>query len=761
MSVQRFIGANSRDAMRQVRAALGDDALILANRRVDEGVEILALAEEMPPTPPAETRSAPPAPVRPSPPAGRGGEPPAAAPERAPAAPRPPEPPAAPTGGAPADFSAFTERLLGEMQDLRSLLVGQAAAQGNGQEDNRRRLNRRLQAAGYGNALARELLDSLPVELIHADGSEALAWLERQLATRLAVLDDERRLLDEGGVFALLGPTGVGKTTTTAKLAARYVMRHGAGSVALVTTDSYRIGAHEQLRIYARLLGAEVHALDAEAPLGELLETLADKRLVIIDTVGMSQRDQRLVDQVARLGGTPRPVRRLLLLNAASHGETLEDVVVTYQRASRAAGAPLYGAILTKVDEAPRLGAVLDIAIRHELCLHYVSHGQQVPEDLRLADRQALVSRSLAVNDEDSSFVGEPLDWQPGPSAQRWRALSRSLLGQGRTLAAVFDQLRERVGGFANLETAWPLLGLPLDHQRARVAGLMALPSTSSTAFVEPPRGILWSRTAPLKGSDWRLPAIALNGDDLAQVAPWPAHRQSAGETEKLVEVAEEGALRRHFLPRCPSSAARRYLGAAGDLWVAQAQANSRVAFDGARRTLKELADDAQPVGDIDIRHRGRPVRLGVRRLSVEGDEAMPLTAWFAALVDPDTGRRLGQRYWFSAAPDLPLATLATHLAHDELATLARRAWQWLEPDAGEVDGELRVWLAASLAALAVRLDQEGAEWAMDLRGHLLALLGGNRKRSAAALLEALWHLFAARDAFLLAGGAREPMASR
>jgi len=784
MSVQRFVGANSREAMRRVRAALGDDALILANRRVAEGVEILALAEEM--VPPADSprsegdsRSASESPARPSgdesvsasrvaePPAPRPAAPasgegespsvpsglssPAASPT--PGDPSPGDPnPGDPSPGDP--FAAFSERLLGEMQDLRALLVGRqeaAAPVGTAEDDNRVTLNRRLQAAGYGNALARELLDALPLELVHAPVEDALAWLERQLVSRLAVLDDESRLLDEGGVFALLGPTGVGKTTTTAKLAARYVMRHGASGVALVTTDSYRIGAHEQLRIYARLMGAEVHALDADAPLDDLLARLADKRLVIIDTVGMSQRDRRLVDQVARLGQGARPVRRLLLLNAASHGETLEEVVDTYQRASLAAGAPLYGAILTKVDEAPRLGAVLDIAIRHDLRLHYVSQGQQVPEDLRLVDPHGLVKQSLATAD-DSAFVGEPLAWQATPSARRWRGLSRSLLGQGRSLAVVMAQLRAHVGGTATLDAAWPLLGLPLSRQQACLDRLRGLPAIGEEAAPM----MLWSRQAPIKGSQCRLPALCLNARGLPLAAPWPSHCQPAGEAERLSAAEARLEVDRHFLPRCPSSAARRHLLDAGSDWLALAQGNTRVSFEGERLALKTLAEQAGMHDERHCRYRGQEGRLSAGWLPVSLSDGTPVQAWFAVLRDPDTGRRRLTRYWLAAdkaAASRP-ALLVAHLVAEEWGSLAGRAWQWLAPEADEgVDTELRAWLATALAALAVRLDQETADWAMDVRGHLLALLGGSRKRSAAVLLEALWHLLAARDAFVLAAG--------
>lgn len=765
MSVKRFVGASSRDAMRQVRAALGEDALILSNRRVAEGVEILALADDehgrmtgqkaqsaVPETPTPH----------PSPP------PPVAAPSEwpvpaaTPAQATPFTPPAAPRDPS-LDFAAFSERVLGEMQDLRTLLTTQqslASGAAQGADSVVERLRHRLLGAGFGTHLTTELLETLPMELgsdaAEADAGEA--WLKRQLAARLPVLDDEAALLDAGGVFALVGPTGIGKTTTTAKLAARYVMRHGGAGVALVTTDSYRIGAHEQLRIYARLLGVEVHALEADAPLDDLLDRLADKRLVIIDTVGMSQRDHRLVGQVAMLGGSEqRPIRRLLLLNAASHGDTLDEVVATYQRASLATGAPLYGAILTKIDEAPRLGAVLDIAIRHGLRLHYVSHGQQVPEDLRLAEREPLIEQALAVEGE-SSFAAEPSRPLGSSPGRRLQALSRGLLGQGRALAAALATLRHEVTGFALLEQAWPLLGYPLEQQRRRLPALLDPDRWPCLDGKEPAHAMLWARPTTVSGADWPMPAVCLNDEGHAQALPWLAHLQPAGEAERLHWAQTHLGLPWQLLPSCPSASAREFLERGGCAWLASVQGNSRVVAGGERHTLSSLTAHAEPHSQLDCRYRGREARLSLARLAVTLSDGVSLDAWFGTLADADGGRQLAQRYWLAPRREGDEAALGgalvAQLVHDDLPLLTRRAWQRLN-DAGQqpIDPELRLLVAAGLAAIASRLDQERASWAMDVRAQLLGLLGGRRSRSPAILLEALMHLFTARDVFVLMGG--------
>ena len=201
-------------------------------------------------------------------------------------------------------------------------------------------------------------------------------------------------IVARGGVYALVGPTGVGKTTTTAKLAARCAVRYGASKLALLTTDSYRVGAHDQLRIYGKILGVPVQTVTDRQDLEQALDSIRGKQLVLIDTVGMSQRDERVREQ-ATLLAHPQ-IKRLLLLNAAAQGETLEEVVDAYCRSPEVATAPeLAGCVLTKLDEAGQLGQALDIVIRHRLFLQYTSSGQRVPEDLHAPNAEYLVHRSL------------------------------------------------------------------------------------------------------------------------------------------------------------------------------------------------------------------------------------------------------------------------------------------------------------------------------------------------------------------------------
>ncbi|KVC61091.1 flagellar biosynthesis protein FlhF [Burkholderia ubonensis] len=274
-------------------------------------------------------------------------------------------------------------------------------------------LTKHLFAAGFSAQLVRMMVDNLPQGEGEQTFEQAAEWAQSVLESNLPVLDSEEALMERGGVFALMGPTGVGKTTTTAKLAARCVMRFGASKVALLTTDSYRIGGHEQLRIFGKILGVPVHAVKDAGDLQLALSELRNKHIVLIDTIGMSQRDRAVSDQIAMLHGANTPVQRLLLLNATSHGDTLNEVVQAYRSAAGhpdAASAELAGCILTKLDEATHLGGVLDTVIRYKLPVHYVSTGQKVPENLYVATKKFLMKSAFCVPRDGSPFVPQDED---------------------------------------------------------------------------------------------------------------------------------------------------------------------------------------------------------------------------------------------------------------------------------------------------------------------------------------------------------------
>lgn len=393
MRMHSFSGATSREVLQKVKEALGDDALILSNREVAGVIEVVAVAANEVSVAAAapSTRAEPPR--RPQPraaealdaqvttPISRG----AAAPDRGHA------------GGS-------IEGILSEIQSLKSMLQQDMTVFASTETVPPHATSpvlRNLLSAGFTSELSRRVVAS-------DDGAPPSMQLVTERLQSMLSLANPDELIDAGGVYALVGPTGVGKTTTVAKLAARCVVRFGASSVALLTTDSYRIGAYDQLRIYARILGVPVHAVRDADDLATTLGALSGRHLVLIDTIGMSQRDRMVAEQAATLAGSDK-VRRLLLVQATTNTPTLDQVIAAYRQSH------VDGCILTKADEAASLAPALDSIIRHSLRLHYVTDGQRVPEDLQLPDAAALVRESLQPVGHYSELTNDelPLLTQP------------------------------------------------------------------------------------------------------------------------------------------------------------------------------------------------------------------------------------------------------------------------------------------------------------------------------------------------------------
>ena len=435
MTVRRITSPTAREALRRVKEELGPDAIVVSNKAVPGGVEITAMSADslnaLSASAPTRRAIADTVPVAKSPldefdddytvslsakahsqvpfrtwqPAQVAVQPSEDAKPRVRPLPRASEPaPAAPLHSMRQDGIAAASsvaepqvaQLMAEMQSIKSLLERQLAGFAWGemsrQNPTQAMMLAELLDAGFSSALTRRLVEEMPKAIAAADGRK---WLASAINRRLRTLSGDSDIIDQGGVFALVGPTGVGKTTTTAKLAARCVVRYGAEKLALLTTDGYRIGAHEQLRIYGRILGVPVHVVRDSDDLRRTLVELRDKHMILIDTVGMSQRDRMVAEQAAMLTRAGE-VKRLLLLNAGSRGDTLDDVVRAYS------GEDLAGCILTKVDEAASLGPALDAVIRHGLLLAYVANGQRVPEDMHLPNRNYLLHRALKLPAESS-----------------------------------------------------------------------------------------------------------------------------------------------------------------------------------------------------------------------------------------------------------------------------------------------------------------------------------------------------------------------
>lgn len=442
MNIQRFTAATSREALAKARLAFGEGTLILSNRPTENGVEVVATAEDalaslnpdaggqgakqsfakrnaepmsyqevaskveddaaqlamstlsfqdyvrermarrrqesgpsMPPSSPTheepvEPRPAPAAriipadvkaaPVRPS------------APRRAPAA----------------SSTAMPQGIVNELHAMKELIedrfntlswLGQAR-----QDPVQSNLMLKLIRAGYSPTLARTILERMPES---DDAAESARWVMDVLERNLRTDAGGESLPDEGGTFALIGATGVGKTTTAAKLAGLCARKFGAASVGLISLDTYRVGAQEQLRAYGKLLGVVAHLAHDKAALQDLLGLLSNKKMVLIDTTGLAPRDPRKQEMMDLLD-LPS-VKRLLVLNAGGHGDTLDDTVTAFKSATA------QQVIFSKVDEAVKLGPAIDAAIRHQLILRGVTTGQRVPEDWEAANAAHLVRTSL------------------------------------------------------------------------------------------------------------------------------------------------------------------------------------------------------------------------------------------------------------------------------------------------------------------------------------------------------------------------------
>jgi flagellar biosynthesis protein FlhF len=379
MRIRRYFAADMRQALRQVREAQGPDAVILSTRKADGGVEVVAAADYDQ----ESLYDLVAAPV-----AGAAGHQDApASPGRQPAGSRRQADHGVPRARA-ADEPTLAA-LRAEVESIRSLLERQLSGLAWGElgrrQPQRAALLRRVAELELHPRLVRELVGEVPAgATLEAGWRHVLALL----AQRVRECDDE--LLSRGGIVALVGSTGVGKTTTVAKLAARFAMRHGPNDVALVTTDDFRVGAVEQLRTFARLMGVPVRAASGREELQAVLGDLSGRRLVLIDTAGMSQRDVRLSEQLAVIRDGSPLARAYAVLPATAQRPALEEVVCALS------GTPLDGCIVTKLDEATGLGAVLSVVVQHQLPVAYVSDGQRVPEDLRPARTQQLLSQAVA-----------------------------------------------------------------------------------------------------------------------------------------------------------------------------------------------------------------------------------------------------------------------------------------------------------------------------------------------------------------------------
>ena len=410
MQVKRFFAADMRQAMKLVRDELGADACILGNRRVAGGVELTAALDvQMPPASQANLQleqelratQAKIAAARSeldnrTLEASQNGQLFAAANA---AAERKPAAMASRASTSPADQQAL-DAMRAELHGLRELIEVQLGSIAWGQLQSRQpqqaSLWRRLQRLGLSAELSRQMLER--VARIN-DPRQAWRLLLAHLAHAIRI--PEQEVIEEGGLVALVGPAGMGKTTTLAKLAARHVLKHGPQGLALVGMDSFRIGAHEQLKTLGRILNVPVLQVDPGQSLSQVLAPLARKKLVLIDTAGLPANDPALRLQLEALANRGLKVKNFLVMAATSQGQVLKAAYHGYKRCG------LAGCIISKVDEAACLGEVLELAIGQQLPVAYLTDGPRIPDDLQLPKSHQLVSRavSLQLPEEPSEDV--------------------------------------------------------------------------------------------------------------------------------------------------------------------------------------------------------------------------------------------------------------------------------------------------------------------------------------------------------------------
>ena len=230
----------------------------------------------------------------------------------------------------------------------------------------------------------------------HTDAELVFNQAQELLAKVLPVANDD--LLQYGGIAALVGPTGVGKTTTVAKLAAKFILKHGPRQVALITTDNYRIGAHEQLNTYGRILDVPVRVASSAAELHNLINGFSDKRLILIDTAGMSQREMKLVEQINTLQQSGQAIKSYLVMSAATEYKAMNEIIKAFDVFEPQAS------ILTKLDEAATIGSAVSSIIENNLPLSFIADGQQVPEDMHSPCARTLIAQCVAELEQESDY---------------------------------------------------------------------------------------------------------------------------------------------------------------------------------------------------------------------------------------------------------------------------------------------------------------------------------------------------------------------
>lgn len=404
MKIKRFTDTDMRHVLRRVRTEQGPDAVILSNRRVDDGIEVIAavdydeaLAQEALGLPPemldagiddgidhdgkvtkseqdVDIVSADLTDAQTS------------------------KSSSVDTSDQPIDAEDDSSLLnmRSDISNLKDLLEVQLSGliwkDKSKRSPRQAQMLRNLSRIGLSPDVATMIANQVSED---ADDKELWRKPLATLAQSLPIVDDD--LLQKGGIAALIGPTGVGKTTTIAKMAARFAAEYGYDEVALICADAFRIGAKEHLMAFANIIGSKVHAASTPDELTGLLDRLSAKKLVLVDTEGISQRDLEISTRLAAFEHSEQPIRTYLTLSAATQQSGLDEIVSQFSQ------VPLAGAVITKIDEAGQLGCVMSTVIRNKLPIAFVSDGQRIPDDLYSASKKKLWLVNQAVQCMEAS----------------------------------------------------------------------------------------------------------------------------------------------------------------------------------------------------------------------------------------------------------------------------------------------------------------------------------------------------------------------
>ena len=718
---------------------------------------------------------------------------------------RPPQ--GLPPANLPADTAAGLQDAISALRGaletrMDGLLWG--GRQGPGREPAGAALLRSLLDAGFSTKLVRTLVERLPQGL---STEAAQSWARNELVTHLPVVRSEDEFL-AGGVYALVGPTGVGKTTTLAKLAARCVAREGREQVAMLTTDLFRIGALEQLQIYGRLMGVPAHSVRDAGELRRILAELGNRKIVLIDTTGISQRDRLVAEQASMLCNAGKPVRRLLVLNAASQGDTLDEVAHAYRNG---VGEDVAGCIITKLDEATRLGAALDTAIRHRLPIHYMSVGQKVPEHMELARADVLIDRAFSMVDRAralytpseadlASLVSSSREPDAVDPARRRQLLASAILPQqgGAASIAAAQNLDDTISWLGSdpaclqSRTAWreyvgdgagaslaalgdePLAMVRREFSAACSRNLLVMHGKTAMKGEALPGGALMGALLMSdRGAALAAPAqqLALPHGMLSSFAPAaPAQPDPAAALQARVQWLGErlSSLPLVHMLEAGTVALWQPLSEQGVSWVARCAGGTRVIQDECPTNLNAVG---KSVGYLPV---GQPGDMpGLR--PAPGAKTAPLALWAsgtevvlpgkgqgasvrlicARLIDTVSGEVAGQLFGATNLPasQADAATIARWLVLQEEAKAAFRymsnAWQALPAVDGAHTLARQSLMAGQLGAACWQLAHSPA--ADVVRGPLSGIVGTERKLSGKMLPVALLKMFALLE---MTGGA-------